>query len=227
MAATSSFRPTKKGDRGGEIITIRLVPLAWTPRGVAVGSALQDVGIPLSGLFDWIDRTFPPEDEGAFIASVRDVEILARTHWETPFPQVLDERSVLNLEDLPEAVADGLAQPPSDLVACAACRRLCVRDEFLWKEKQLCVWDHHASAFGKRGPWHEGQYEERHFETIPDCAYVATPLLDELGVEEVLAIGKVPPSVALALVNAFVAAQPARPHMAVKTDAGFSLLREA
>ncbi|HEY4432892.1 MAG TPA: hypothetical protein VGM99_00700, partial [Candidatus Cybelea sp.] len=142
MAATSSFRPTKKGDRGGEIITIRLVPLAWTPRGVAVGSALQDVGIPLSGLFDWIDRTFPPEDEGAFIASVRDVEILARTHWETPFPQIVDERSVLNLEDLPEAVADGLAHPPSDLVACAACRRLCVRNEFLWKEKQLCAWDH-------------------------------------------------------------------------------------
>jgi len=95
MAATSSLRPAKKGDRGGEIITIRLVPLAWTPRGVAVGTALQDVGIPLSGLFDWIDRTFPPEDEGAFIASVRDVEILARTRWETPFPQVLDERSVL------------------------------------------------------------------------------------------------------------------------------------
>ena len=116
LAATSSFRPAKKGDRGGEIITIRLVPLAWTPRGVAVGTALQDVGIPLSGLFDWIDRTFPPEDERAFIASVRDVELLARTHWETPFPQVLDERSVLNIEDLPEEIADGLAHPPSDLV---------------------------------------------------------------------------------------------------------------
>ncbi|HEY2473623.1 MAG TPA: hypothetical protein VGI19_02370 [Candidatus Cybelea sp.] len=227
LAAASTFRPAKKGDRAGEIITVRLVPLAWTPRGVFVGSALQDVGIPLSSLFDWIDRTFPPEDEHAFIASVRDVEILARTGWETQFPQPLDERSVLNLEDLPEAVAEGLGHPPSDLVSCAACRRLCVRDEFVWKEKQLCAWDHHAAVFGKRGPWHEGAYEERHFETIPACAYVATPLLDEAGVDEVLAIGNIAPGVAFGIVNALIAAEPARPYMAVKTEAGFSLLREA
>ncbi|HEX4014300.1 MAG TPA: hypothetical protein VHX17_10505 [Candidatus Cybelea sp.] len=227
MAATSSFRPANKGERRGDIVTIRLVPLAWTPRGVAVGGALQDVGIPLSGIFDWIDRTFPPEDEGTFIASVRDLEILARTQWETGFPSVIDDRSVLNIEDIPEAIAEGLSQPPSDLVACSVCRRLCVRDEFVWKEKQLCAWDHHAAAFGKRGPWHEGPYEERHFETIPLCAYVATPLLEEIGVEEVLALAPVTPDVALTIVNAFITSQPARPHMAVKTDLGFSLLREA
>ncbi len=69
---------------------------------------------------------------------------------------------------------------------CAACRRLCVRDDFVWKEKQLCAWDYHAQVFGKRGPWHNGPYEERHFETLPACAYVAVGLLGELGVELVL-----------------------------------------
>ena len=40
-------------------------------------------------------------------------------------------------------------------------------------------------------------------------------------------MGKVPPNVARTLVNALVATPPSRPHMAVRTDAGFSLLREA
>ena len=226
LAVTSSFRPAKKSDGALAILTIRLIPVAWTPLGVAVGTSLQDVGIPLAGVIDWIDRTFPAEDEHAFVASVRDVEMLARVQWEAPFPERVDDRSVLNLEDLPDEIAEGLARPPSDLATCATCRALCVRDDFVWKEKQLCAWDYHAAVFGKRGPWHEGIYEERHFESIPACAYVATPLLEELGVDEVLSIGEIPPSVALALVNTSIEGDRPRAYMAVKTQSGFSVLRE-
>ena len=62
---------------------------------------------------------------------------------------------------------------------CAACRRLCVRDDFVWKEKQLCAWDYHAQVFGRRGPWHDGAYEERHFETLPSVRVRGAGLLLE------------------------------------------------
>lgn len=208
-------------------MTARLIPLAWTPRGVFVGDGRQDVGIPADGIFEWIDRTFPAEDEHAYVASVRDIELLVRIGWESPFPENVDRRSVLNVEDLPEEIAEGLARPHGDLVACAACRSSCVRDEFVWKDRQLCAWDYHAQVFGKRGPWHEGLYEERHFESVASCAYVAAPLLGELGVQELLAIGGVAQDRALAIVNATISGEGSRAYMAVKTESGFSLLREA
>lgn len=157
---------------------------------------------------------------------MRDIELLARIGWEAPFPDALDEKAVLNLEDLPDDVIAALASPPKELVACAACRQLCIRDEFVWKEKQLCAWDYHDQVFGKRGPWRQGAYEERHLETIPACAYVASPLLDKLGVEEALAVSDVVPAVAATLVNALIAQEPARAFMAVRTESGFSVLRE-
>jgi hypothetical protein len=224
---TNSFRPAKPDDKGNGIITARLIPLAWTPLGVAVGDGRQEVGIALAGLLEWIDRTFPAEDEHAFVTSARDVEMLARVGWESPFPERLDDAAVLNLEDLPDEIAEGLARPECNLVACATCRQLCVRDDFVWKEKQLCAWDHHAQVFGKRGPWHEGVYEERHFESIPSCAYVATPLLEESGAQEVLAIGLVDPAIAHALVNTLIDGAKSRAYMAVKTTSGYSVLREA
>jgi hypothetical protein len=211
----------------GALVAARLIPLAWTPRGVCVGKGRQDVAIPAAGIPEWVDRTFPAEDERAFVASVRDLEMLARIGWESPFPEVVDQRSVLNIEDLPDEVIEGLAHPQGDLVACAACRSLCVRDEFLWKDRQLCAWDYHAQVFGKRGPWHQGPYEERHFESVPSCAYVAGPLLEELGVQEMLAIGDVAQSLALSIVNTVISAESSRAYMAVKTEAGFCVLREA
>jgi len=45
--------------------------------GSVIGTGGQDVGVALAGLYDWVDRTFPPEDERAFITSMRDVELLA------------------------------------------------------------------------------------------------------------------------------------------------------
>lgn len=211
----------------GGIVAARLVPLARTPLGIVVGDKRQEVGIPLSGLFDWIDRTFPPDDEKAFVASLRDLELLARVGWEAPFPDRIDEHSVVNVEDLPDDVADALADPAVDLVQCAACRRLCVRDDFVWKEKQLCAWDFHAQVFGKRGPWREGGYEDRHFETLPECAYVAPLLLAELGVEPVLTGGSVAEETARTVVNVILTADAKRPHMAVRTPYGVWVLREA
>ncbi|HEY5427050.1 MAG TPA: hypothetical protein VIJ77_10900 [Candidatus Tumulicola sp.] len=220
LAVVNSFRTE------GGAITARLIPVAWTPIGAVTGDAWQNVGIALTGLFDWADRTFPPEDERAFIAPMRDVELLARIGWQAPLPEVVDEAAVLNIEDVPEEIADALAHPPATVLACAACRRLCVRDEFVWKEKQLCAWDYHAQVFGRRGPWHNGPYEERHFETLPAAAYVAAGLLTEVGVEVVLMLNALDEATARTAINVVLAADSQRPHLAVRTEGGFTVLRE-
>jgi hypothetical protein len=221
-ASTLAVVNSLKGDK----IAAQLIALAWTPLGIAVGEGRQEVGIPLAGLFDWVERTFPPEDEQAFVASMRDVELLARVGWDSPFPERLDDRSVLNVEDLPDELADALARPPGALVQCGACRRLCVRDDFTWKEKQLCAWDYHAQVFGKRGPWREGSYEARHFETLPACAYLAPDLLEELGVEVLLAVAEFDEPATQAIVDTLLEHDRAHSHMAVRTASGITVLRE-
>ena len=87
LAGASSFRAATESGKAGGIVTARLIPLAWTPRGVCVGDGRQDVGIPADGIPEWIDRTFPAEDDHAFVASLRDIEMLTRIGWETPFPE--------------------------------------------------------------------------------------------------------------------------------------------
>jgi hypothetical protein len=220
LAVVNSFVPE------GGAITARLVSMARTPVGVVVGDGWQNAGIALAGLFDWIDRTFPPEDERAFIAPMRDIELLARIGWQAPLPDVVSEESVLNIEDVPEEVAEALGHPTGAIVQCAACRRLCVRDEFVWKEKQLCAWDFHAQVFGRRGPWRNGAYEVHHFETLPSAAYVAPPLLHENGVELILAVNSVDEGTAHAAINVVMDAEAGRSHMAVRTEGGFTVLRE-
>lgn len=220
LAFTSSFQA------GSDSIVARLVPLAQTPLGIVAGTAWQNVTIALANLLNWIDSTFPSEDETAFIAPVRDVELLARIGWHAQTPERLDDGTVLNLEDLPEGVIEALAHAPEALVQCGSCRRLCVRDHFVWKERQLCAWDYHKQVFGKRGPWHSGSYEERHFATLPGAAYVAPPLLDEAGVDVTLAVAGVDEAVAHDLLNAVLRAAPERSHLAVRTPDGYMLLRE-
>ena len=158
---------------------------------------------------------------------MRDIELLARVQWHSELPETLTDETVLNIEDVPEDIADGLAHPPAAIVQCAACRRLCVRDDFVWKEKQLCAWDYHAQVFGKRGPWRDGPYEERHFETLPNCAYVAPQILGEMRVEVIMATNAVEESVARQMIEVLLSAEPQRPHMAVRSaDGGFTVLRE-
>lgn len=208
-------------------MTARLVPVAWTPAGVVIGDAWQNVGIALSGVIDWADRTFAPEDERAFIAPVRDIELLARAQWSAPIPERLDEDAVLNIEDLPDDVAEALAHPPAPIVQCAVCRRLCVCDEFVWKERQLCAWDFHSQVFGKRGPWRQGPYEEHHYDSLVRCAYVAPSLLADLAVEVVLALDGVEEATARKLIALLLAEDPARAHLAVRTEnEGVRVLRE-
>lgn len=222
LAFVNSFRPE------GGAITARLVPVAWTPAGVVIGDRWQNVGLALAGVIDWVDRTFPPEDERSFIAPVRDIELLARVEWSAPVPDRLDEEAVLNVEDLPEDVAEALAHPPAAIVQCAACRRLCVRDEFVWKERQLCAWDFHGQVFGKRGPWRQGRYEPHHYASLPRCAYVAPALLLELGVDVVLAIEGVGDATVQRLVGALLDDDAVRAHLAVRTENdGLRVLREA
>ncbi len=109
---------------------------------------------------------------------------------------------------------------------CALCRRTCVRDHFVWNDRRLCAWDYHATVFGKRGPWRDGPYEERHFATLPDAAYVAGALLDENGVDAVLAIDGLDDALAQRLVNEAIAGDVGHAHMAVRTADGYALLRE-
>ncbi len=220
LAFVSSFRP----ENGA--ISARLVPIAFTPMGVVVGDTWQTAGVALANLLDWVDKTFPPEDDRSFLAPMRDIELLARVQWHAAAPQRLSETTFVNAEDIPDEVLEALAHEPAQIVQCAACRRLCVRDEFVWKEKQLCAWDYHAQAFGKRGPWRNGPYEERHFETLPACAYVAPPLLAELNVEAVLATSDLDEAVARHAVNLVLGADASAPHLAVRIEGGYTVLRE-
>jgi hypothetical protein len=221
LGVVNNLRPDASGG-----ISVRLLPLAWTPLGIVVGEGRQDVAIKLDKLFDWVDRTFPVADDHAFIASLRDLELLVRVGWESPFPEPLDERNLLNLDEVPDEIADALAQPVKALVQCAACRRLCVRDDFVWKEKQLCAWDFHVQVFGKRGPWRDGPYEDRHFETLASCAYLAPDLLKEPSVRIELMVDISEIETARVIVNTLLSSEPGVPHMAVQTADGIAVLRE-
>lgn len=223
-ANTLAFVTSLRAD--AKTVTAHLVPIAQTPLGAVCGETWQNVSIALAGLLDWIDATFSADDERAFVAPVRDIELLARINWQVEAPSALDEGSVLNIEDVPEDIAEALAHPPERLVQCASCRRLCVHDHFVWKERQLCAWDYHRQLFGKRGPWHTGAYEARHFETLPSAAYVAPPLLDEAGAEVVLGIAGVDDAVAQQAINVVLTHDSGRAHMAVRTPDGYTVLRE-
>jgi hypothetical protein len=207
-------------------ITAHLVPLAQTPLGTVAGETWQNVQIATPNLPDWIDSTFPPGDERAFIAPLRDIELLARIEWQADPPAHLNDEAILNIEDVPDDVAEALAHPPEPLVQCAACRRLCVRDHFVWKERRLCAWHYHQQVFGKRGPWHSGPYEERHFESLASPAYVAPPLLDEAGVEVVMAVAGVDDAIAQRTINTLLENDAQSAYMAVRTPDGYTLLRE-
>lgn len=201
--------------------------MAWTPVGLVVGDGRQRVGVARSGIFDWADRTFPASDERAFVGSLRDLELLMRIRWDSPLPERIDEASVLNADDLPDELLDALARAPVTLAQCALCRRLCVADDFVWKERQLCAWDYHAQVFGKRGPWRNDGYEVRHFETLPKCAYVVPDLLEELNVEILMSLGTMPEAAVRSIVATALENVPRGSYLAVRTPIGVTLLNEA
>jgi len=149
----------------------------------------------------WVDQTFSPEDDRAFVSSLRDLEMLIRIGWHSEAPIALTEDLVLNPEDLPEDVLDALAHPEEQLTQCAVCRRTCVRDHFVWNERRLCAWDYHATVFGKHGPWQGKAYEERYFETLPRAKYVAHGLLEDVGVDAILALDDVEETLSRSIIN--------------------------
>ncbi len=220
LAFVSSLRPEK-----GQV-TAWLVPLAWTPVGVTLGEGWQRVSLAADNLGGWVDQTFPPEDDRSFVTPVRDLEMLLRVGWHAEVPDRLTESMLVNPEDIPEDVLDGVEHAPETLTQCAVCRRMCVRDHFVWNERQLCAWDFHATVFGKRGPWREEPYEERFFETLPRAAYVAPGLLVELDVEPVLAVAGLPEDRMRTLINIGISDEKDGAYMAVRTDEGLTLLRE-
>ncbi len=224
-ASTLAFVASLRADN--RQVTAWLVPLAWTPMGVVIGEGWQRVNIAADNVPGWVDQTFAPDDERAFVASMRDLELLLRIGWHgSEVPEAITEAMVLNADDLPDDIVDGFAHPPEVLAPCSICRRSCVRDHFVWNERRLCAWDYHASVFGKRGPWHDAPYEERHFETLPRAKYIAHGLLDEAGVEAILAVEGLPEPVARELVNIAIERDAGFPHLAVRTDGGITVLRE-
>jgi len=220
LAFVSSLRPDK-----GQIAAW-LVPLAWTPVGVCVGEGWQKVNVAADNIGGWVDQTFPAEDERAFVTPLRDLEMLLRVGWHAEVPERLSEALLVNPEDVPEDVLDGLDHPPVTLTQCAICRRMCVRDDFVWNERRLCAWDYHATVFGKRGPWRDQPYEDRYFDTLPRAAYVAPGLLLDLDVEPVLAVAGLPEDRMRQLVNLAIGDAKDGAHLAVRTDEGMTLLRE-
>ena len=220
LAFVSSLRPEK-----GQV-TAWLVPLAWTPAGVTIGEGWQRVSLAGDNLGGWVDQTFPAEDERAFVTSLRDLEMLLRVGWHAEAPTELGESMLLNPEDVPEDVLDGIARPAEPLTQCSVCRRICVRDHFVWNERQLCAWDYHATVFGKRGPWRNAPYEQRLFDSLPQAAYVAPALLEELGVEPILSVGGLPQDKLEQLVNLAIGDGSDAAYLAVKTEDGWTLLRE-
>lgn len=222
--STLAFVTSLRADKNA--VTAHLLPVAQTPAGALLGDSWQNVTIALAGLLDWMDQNFPPEDEHAFVAPIRDVELLSRINWEVAVPAALDDSSILNIEDVPDEIAHALLHPGRPLLQCFACRRLCVRDEFVWKDRQLCAWDYHRQVFGKRGPWHSGPYETRHFESVPQAGYVAAALLEESGVEVILTLGGIDETVSQEAINLVLRADTERPHMTVRTLDGYTLLRE-
>ena len=220
LAFTSSLLP-----ENGQV-TAWLVPLAWTPVGVVLGEAWQRVGIAADNLAGWTDQTFDPADERSFVTPLRDLDLLARVGWSADVPEVLGEQALLNPDDVPEDVLDGFTHPAETLAQCAICRRSCVRDHFVWNERRLCAWDYHATVFGKRGPWRDAPYDDHHFESLPHAEYVAGPLLDEVGVDAVLALDGLDEALARRIVNEVIAGEPDRPHIAVQTRGGYTVLRE-
>jgi len=219
LAFVSSFVPENRQ------VTAWLVPLAWTPIGVAIGETWQRVNIAADNVPGWADQTFSPDDDRSFVTSPRDMEMLARIGWSAATPTEFGENVIVNPDDIPEDVLDALGHPAEMLTQCAVCRRTCVRDHFVWNERRLCAWDYHASVFGKRGPWRETPYEEHHFEQLPKAKYVAGGLLEEVGADAVLAVDGIDDVLARRLIGEIMAGDPG-PHLAVRTETGYTVLRE-
>lgn len=220
LAFTSSFHSETRQ------LTVWLVPLAWTPIGVVQGEAWQKVNIAGDNIGGWTDETFSPDDEHSFVTSLRDVELLSRIGWTAEPPEALDEAIILNVEDVPDDILEALSLPAEPLVSCQVCRRTCVRDHFVWNDRQLCAWDYHALVFGRRGPWRNEPYEERLWETIPNPRYVAPHLLEEENVDLVLSLGGVDEALSRRLADELMRADVGNPYLAVRVEAGLMLLRE-
>jgi hypothetical protein len=221
LAFTSSLVPENRQ------VTAWLVPLAWTPVGVVLGETWQRVGIAADNLAGWTDQTFDAADERSFVSSLRELELLARIGWSAAVPETLTDEVVVNAEDVPEDILDAFGRAAEPLTQCAICRRTCVRDDFVWNERRLCAWDYHASVFGKRGPWRAEPYEDRLFETLPHAAYVAGPLLEDVGVDALLAVDGLPDELSRRLINEAIAGDGGSAYLAVRTaSSGYTLLRE-
>ncbi|HVA36432.1 MAG TPA: hypothetical protein VNJ51_02335 [Candidatus Dormibacteraeota bacterium] len=219
-----AFVTQASGEKGQ--LPVVMAPLAWTPVGVAIGDAWQRVLIDEDNVAGWVDQTFVPEDERAFIAPLGELELLRRVGWRDAVPERLTEEEILNLADLPEDVVDALASPMLPIARCTACRRSCVKDDFVWQERQLCAWDWHRTVFGRRGPWRSEPYNRMQFSSASAAAYVVPALAEEAGAETLMLLGRVDPDLAYDVVSTVIERVGEGSYLTVSTDTGWVLLRE-
>lgn len=219
-----AFVTQATGEKGQ--LPVVMVPLAWTPVGVAIGDGWQRVLVDEDNVSGWVDQTFVPEDERAFLGPLNELDLLRRIGWKDEVPASLSEELVLNLADLPEDVIDGLGSPMLAITRCAACRRSCVKDEFVWQERQLCAWDWHRSVFGRRGPWRTEAVNRAQFSDAPTAGYVVPALAEEAGAETLMLLGRVDPELAYEVVSTLIERLGDCSYITISTDTGWVLLRE-
>lgn len=219
-----AFVAQASGEKGQ--LPVVTVPLAWTPVGVAIGEGWQRVLIDENNVGGWVDQTFVPEDERAFIAPLGELELLRRIGWKDGAPERLSAELVLNPQDLPEDVVDALDAPMLPITRCAACRRSCVKDEFLWQERQLCAWDWHRTVFGRRGPWRTESLNRMQFSSVPGAGYVVPALAEEAGAETLMLLGRVDAELAYDVVSTLMERMGDGSYITVSTDSGWVVLRE-
>ncbi|MDE2571039.1 MAG: hypothetical protein KGM44_00785 [bacterium] len=219
-----AFVTQASGEKGQ--LPVVMVPLAWTPVGVAVGEAWQRVLVDEGNVGGWVDQTFVPEDERAFVSPLGELELLRRIGWKDAVPERLSEELILNLGDLPEDVAEALESPMVAITRCAVCRRSCVQHDFVWQERQLCAWDWHRALFGRRGPWRTEPYNRMQFSGTPRAGYIVPALAEEAGAETLMLLGRIDPELAYDVVTTLMQRLGDGSYITVSTDNGWVLLRE-
>ncbi len=220
LAFTSSLVPENRQ------VTAWLVPLAWTPIGVVLGENWQRVGIAADNVASWTDSTFDPSDERSFVSSLRDLELLARVGWTASVPETLTEDVVVNADDVPEDILDAFSTRRNrscrarSAVARARASSSCGTSAACARGITTRPSSESAGRGAKRRTKNGCGRRSRTPHTWP------ARLLDDVGVDAVLAIDGLDDALAHRLINEAIAADTAHAHLAVRTSSGYTLLRE-
>ena len=106
-SASSVYSSTLALVNSRSLRSVNVFRFAWTPMGVVLGRGPAKSRRP-AGRALRLDRShFSGRRRSSVRRPLRDLELLLRVGWNSPFPEALDERSVLNVEETPEELARG------------------------------------------------------------------------------------------------------------------------